>query len=180
MTVGGVYEIVMFHAERNECGSNFKVTLKDFDKPRSVCASTCGDGVVASDELCDDGAGGNDGQYGNCGADCLSRGPHCGDGTPQTDQGEACDDGVNLSAYGTGCAPGCALPARCGDGQTNALFGEQCDDGVNDGSYGTCPPQCQLGPRCGDGELQGDEACDDGNLLSKDGCSATCTIEQIR
>ena len=29
MTVGGVYEIVLFHAERNECGSNFKVTLKD-------------------------------------------------------------------------------------------------------------------------------------------------------
>ncbi len=30
---------------------------------------------------------------------------------------------------------------------------------------------------CGNGQLEGDEQCDDGNLLSGDGCSATCTIE---
>lgn len=180
LNVGGVYEIVLFHAERNECGSNFKVTLKDFNKPKSVCASTCGDGAVASNELCDDGPGGNDGQYGNCGVDCRSRGPYCGDGTPQTAQGEACDDGQNLSGYGTGCAPGCQLPARCGDGEINAVFGERCDDGVNDGSYGGCTAECQLAPRCGDGQRQPNEACDDGNRLSGDGCSSNCTDEQPR
>jgi cysteine-rich repeat protein len=31
---------------------------------------------------------------------------------------------------------------------------------------------------CGDGAQQGDEECDDGNLVSGDGCSATCRIER--
>lgn len=35
-----------------------------------------------------------------------------------------------------------------------------------------------LGPVCGDGIKAGTEACDDGNLLNGDGCSALCTIEQ--
>ena len=178
MNVGGVYEIVLFHAERNECGSNFKVTLKDFNKPKSVCASSCGDGVVASDELCDDGPGGNDGSYGHCGANCLSRGPYCGDGQPAS--GEECDDGQNLSGYGQGCAPGCRTPASCGDGQIDAVFGETCDDGLNDGSYGGCTASCQHAERCGDGTRQNNEQCDDENLLSGDGCSSLCRIEQPR
>ncbi len=177
---GGVYEIAIFHAERNECGSNFKVTLKDFNKPKSVCQSECGDGVVASDELCDDGPGGNDGAYGHCGLDCRSRGPYCGDGAPQSAAGEACDDGMNLSGYGAGCAPGCALPATCGDGNINGVFGEECDDGVNDASYGGCTADCQRADRCGDAIRQSNEVCDDGNLLSGDGCNSHCDIEQPR
>jgi cysteine-rich repeat protein len=30
---------------------------------------------------------------------------------------------------------------------------------------------------CGNGKLEAGEACDDGNLVSGDGCSKTCTIE---
>jgi fibro-slime domain-containing protein len=180
MHAGGVYEISLFHAERNECGSDFKVTLKDFNRPKSTCASTCGDGIVASDELCDDGPGGNDGAYGHCGSDCRSRGPSCGDGVLQSDQGEECDDGQNVSGYGTGCAPGCKLPATCGDGKVDALFGERCDNGINDGAYGGCTAECQLAPRCGDGQLEGEESCDDGNLLSGDGCSSQCAFEGPR
>ena len=175
---GGVYEIVMFQAERNACGSNFKVTLKNFDRPKSVCASLCGDGVVASDELCDDGPSGNDGTYGHCGKDCKSRGPSCGDGELQKDAGEQCDDGVNLSTYGTGCAPGCLRAPSCGDGVVQAAF-EQCDDATNDGSYGKCAPKCRLGPRCGDGKVQADagEECDDGNRTNRDGCNVSCKNE---
>lgn len=33
------------------------------------------------------------------------------------------------------------------------------------------------GPMCGDGVPEGDEECDDGNLISDDGCSPTCTNE---
>ena len=98
---GGIYEVVMFQAERNQCGSNFRVTLKDFNKPKSTCASTCGDGIVASDELCDDGK--NDGSYGGCMPGCKARGPFCGDG--KVDSVEQCDDGnaSNTDTCSTTC-----------------------------------------------------------------------------
>lgn len=178
LEVGGIYEVALFHAERNYCGSNFELTLKDFNKPRSLCESLCGDGIVASDELCDEGAENNDGSYGHCGADCLSRGPHCGDGEVSGDDGEECDDGVNLSTYGTGCAPGCKLPPNCGDGIVQSRF-EDCDDGANDDGYGECAPGCVPGPRCGDGMVQKafGEQCDDGNRANKDGCNVNCKDE---
>jgi len=90
LTPHGVYEVVMFQAERNQCGSNFRVTLKDFNRPKSECKSTCGDGVVASDEVCDDGK--NDGSYGGCLPGCKAHAPHCGDGHVDTPP-EQCDDG---------------------------------------------------------------------------------------
>jgi cysteine-rich repeat protein len=34
-------------------------------------------------------------------------------------------------------------------------------------------------PVCGDGKTEGDEQCDDGNLVLGDGCSATCTIDPL-
>lgn len=179
LTPGGVYEIVMLQAERNACGSNFKVTLKNFNKPKSKCASICGDGIVASDELCDEGPDGNDGSYGHCGPDCKSRGPYCGDGSVQMDEGEDCDDGLNLSTYGNGCAPGCKQPPFCGDGSVQAPF-EQCDDGDNSGDYGKCAPECVPGPRCGDGKVQRDEEeCDDGNRVNRDGCDVSCKNEDV-
>ncbi len=185
LTVGGVYEVTMFHAERNECGSNFKVTLKDFNRPKSQCASECGDGKLASDELCDQGAQNADPPpYGGCSKDCKQRGPSCGDGLTDADAGEACDDGFNITVYGQqagDCAPGCKRPAFCGDGIVQSGFGEKCDDAKNDGSYGKCAPGCVLGPRCGDGVVQeaAGEECDDGNLESYDGCNVNCREEII-
>lgn len=101
LKVGGVYEVVMFQAERNECGSNFKVTLTNFNRPKSACKSTCGDAVVASDEVCDDGK--NTGAYGGCMPGCKARAPFCGDG--KKDNGEECDDGNTLNS--DGCSNGC-------------------------------------------------------------------------
>jgi cysteine-rich repeat protein len=95
----------MFQAERNQCGSNFKVTLKDFNRPKSTCASTCGDGIVASDELCDDGK--NDGSYGGCQPGCKARGPFCGDG--HVDPGEACDQGAQNGSATSGCTATCVF-----------------------------------------------------------------------
>jgi cysteine-rich repeat protein len=37
-----------------------------------------------------------------------------------------------------------------------------------------CRKNCTI-PRCGDGILDGGEVCDDGNVVSGDGCSSTCT-----
>jgi fibro-slime domain-containing protein len=171
----GIYEVVMFQAERNQCGSNFKVTLKDFNKPKSQCVSDCGDGIVASDEVCDDGK--NDGSYGGCEPGCKARGPYCGDGKKQAQ--EQCDDGVNLSQYG-GCAPGCVNGPTCGDGIVQSGF-EQCDDGVNSGAYGKCAKTCVFGPRCGDGILQSMyEQCDDGNRMNGDDCDANCHLNSVK
>lgn len=37
--------------------------------------------------------------------------------------------------------------------------------------------QCVQASQCGDGAKEGAEACDDGNLTSEDGCSASCVVE---
>jgi fibro-slime domain-containing protein len=177
---GHVYEIVLLHAERHTSGSNFNLTLNGFTSRKSSCTTTCGDGIVAGDEECDNGK--NDGSYGTCTASCK-RAPFCGDAIRQA-AFEACDDGVNLTTYSgassPGCAPGCKKSAYCGDKHIDALFGEQCDDGTNSGGYGKCAAGCVLGPRCGDGVVQAKqgEQCDDGNLVNGDGCAKDCTSEQ--
>jgi fibro-slime domain-containing protein len=103
LSVGGIYEIDVFQAERHTTFSSYKLTLNGFERVRSVCESVCGDGIVTSDERCDDGK--NDGSYGSCGPDCRSLGPHCGDGVVQAAEGEQCDDGNREAA--DGCDNGC-------------------------------------------------------------------------
>lgn len=177
LEVGHVYEIVLFHAERHTYESNFRLTLKGFNHSKTECTATCGDGIVAGDEVCDDGAE-NGAGYGFCGVDC-ELGPRCGDGVLDPDSPEQCDNGLNLDAYDTGddaCAPGCVLPPRCGDGFLDTGFGEECDDGDNTGEYGGCNDDCTLAPRCGDGEVDGDEECDDGNRQNDDRCDTECRI----
>ena len=180
LTPGKIYEVVLFHAERHTYLSKYKLTLSGFTMIESTCESICGDGILASNETCDDGV--NNGTYGSCNADCT-RGPRCGDGEVQSPH-EACDDGINLTVYSTtgepGCAPGCVLGAWCGDGEINGLFGEECDDAVNPGGYGKCQPDCTLGPRCGDAIVQPEyEECDDANSVSGDGCGSDCLKEII-
>ncbi|MEO8177696.1 MAG: DUF4215 domain-containing protein [Deltaproteobacteria bacterium] len=179
MVVGRVYEAVLFHAERHECGSNFKLTLAGFDKPRSVCQEQCGDGVVTRSETCDDGPRNGSG-YGACAANCTP-GPHCGDAL--VNGPELCDNGFNVDRYSTSataCRPDCTQPAFCGDKVVDTAFGERCDDGVNDNSYGGCSDVCGLGPRCGDGLVNGGgEECDDGNRINGDGCNLGCRYERL-
>lgn len=146
LSIGGIYEAVVFHAERHTNKSQYRLTLTNFEQAPSTCTDRCGDGVVSSREVCDFGAnnGNNDGSsYGGC-ADSCRREPHCGDSIIQGEFGEVCDDGVNLGGLATACAPGCqSLGARCGDGVTQTDVNEQCDDGntiSNDG----CSAQCQI------------------------------------
>lgn len=143
LVAGRVYELVVFHAERRCCGSNFRLTLSGFAAQTSACEWRCGDGVVTRFELCDDGDGMNTGGYGRCGMDCLSRGPFCGDGTRQEPE-EACDLGFerNDGRY-DGCNPDCTRGPYCGDGVPQGP--EECDAGPDNGAEGSrCSTTCVL------------------------------------
>ncbi len=174
LTDGGMYSIDLFQAERHTCGSDYTLTLSGFTHAVSQCTTTCGDGIVAGNEVCDDGTANNTGAYGGCNPDCT-RGPYCGDGTVQSPP-EDCDDGMNLSTYGgttKQCGPGCKWAPYCGDGVVSN--GEQCDMGTagNTGKYNGCNADCTLGPRCGDGivQAQDGEQCDGGP-----NCTSTCQL----
>jgi fibro-slime domain-containing protein len=180
LTDGNVYQIQIFHAERQTEGSSFRLTLAGFNMTPSDCVTDCGDGMVGPGEECDDGM--NVGAYNGCGAGCLF-GPRCGDNVVQSAEGEVCDEGPNnTGAYG-GCGPDCQPGPRCGDGVVTD--GEQCDDTANMGAYGGCAPGCVIGPHCGDGSIAVSvdpmtnapyEQCDDGNSTSNDGCS-NCKLD---
>jgi fibro-slime domain-containing protein len=179
LTDGNVYQIQIFHAERQTEGSSFRLTLAGFNMTPSDCVTDCGDGMVGPGEECDDGM--NLGTYNGCGAGCIL-GPRCGDAVVQDMDGEVCDDGVNAGTYG-GCGPDCQPGPRCGD--SVVTDGEQCDDGMNAGAYGGCAPGCIIGPHCGDGSIavsvdpatgKAYEECDDGNSTSHDGCS-NCKLD---
>lgn len=190
---GEVYEIVVFQAERQTVGSNYKLTLQDFSLASSKCHSTCGDGIKASNEQCDrgdvcgdgssctnghcaDGSSCNDGSYGGCtkGPDpstgCKLAG-YCGDGVKNGP--EKCDNGINNDLYAdapdSGCSAGCVFAPFCGDGKV-AVGIEQCD-GTDD-----CEADCTLKPRCGDGALDAGEQCDDGaeNGSPASECDVSC------
>jgi fibro-slime domain-containing protein len=133
----------------------------------------CGDGIVqtALGEKCDDGnATPGDGCTGICtveaGYVCPASGGACTRawvcGNGMIDPGEACDDGNTVG--GDGCLGNC----------TTVEAGWTCPKGAN----GTGGP-CTKVPAnvCGNGILGPGEECDDGNTVSDDGCSATCSAE---
>lgn len=130
----------------------------------------------------------------------------CNDGVIEPMLGEDCDfDSMSnpivnatcqsLGLGGTG-KPGCAAnckydltPCQCGDGMVEGS--EQCDgadlgghtcatQGFTAGTV-TCDSTCHLVTtgctKCGNGVLEAGEQCDDGNMMSGDGCSATCQTE---
>ena len=174
---GNIYEIIVFQAERHVVASNYKLTLRGFNAPKSDCPSVCGDGIVTRGEACDLGTANNTGEYGTCNPDCTLP-PRCGDGIVE-DPPEQCDDGVNLATYGGAsklCGPNCLFAPYCGDGVvTND---EKCDEGANNGAgYGHCSASCRPGPFCGDGLVNGSEQCDNGvNDGSYGTCNPDCTV----
>lgn len=127
----------------------------------------CGDGLLASEETCDDGnTTPVDGCDGTCqtesGFVCETPGEPCkstlvcGDELPGPD--EACDDGNTVS--GDGCSADCTT--------------------VEPGF--SCPPSgpCSLAQGdCGNAQLDDGEQCDDGQspMTSGDGCSEGCKYE---
>ena len=176
LTKGDVYEIVLFHAERNPTGSNFRLTLDGFLAPRSTCTTECGDGVRAGTEICDTGSGLDSG-YNVCLRDCTI--DFCGDGVVQGPN-ETCDDAVKVTYRQTagGCGFDCQPAPYCGDGDVQASAGEVCDDGVNDGSYGSCATDCKgFGGYCGDGVTDAEEDCDTATKVTYQADGAGCGFD---
>lgn len=125
----------------------------------------CGDGVVATSEVCDDE---NTADGDGCASDCtLEDGWDCSTTSPTTCTA-TCGDGVVVGAE--------AGALGCDDG--NDVVGDGCDDvcAVERGFACTgAPSVCTAG--CGDGIVAGSEACDDGEMIDGDGCSAACATE---
>jgi fibro-slime domain-containing protein len=144
LTVGKIYEIVIFQAERRVVASSYKLTLGQFNRTHTDCTPRCGDGVINGTETCDNGVANSDTAYGGCTTKCVF-GPSCGDGKIDTASGEECDDGVNLAGYSrkptTSCGPGCRNAPYCGDGKVDGKFGEECDNGPQNGNS-LCDADC--------------------------------------
>ena len=84
-----------------------------------------------------------------------------------------CDDGNPCTTEDT-CSGGACIggsPLVCND--NNPCTNDSCD-----GKSGACAhtviPNCSF---CGNNILEGDEQCDDGNLINGDGCSAVCSVQ---
>jgi fibro-slime domain-containing protein len=71
LSVGGIYEAVVFQAERHTSESNYKLTLTNFLTERTECSGVCGNGVKTQGEQCDDG---NTADGDGCTADCKLEG----------------------------------------------------------------------------------------------------------
>jgi uncharacterized repeat protein (TIGR01451 family) len=157
------------------------------------------DGNVCTDDECD-GAGGcqhpdntaacDDAIFCN-GSDTCSGGScvvHAGD---PCSGGAECNDSCNETAGN--CAVSAGIP--CTD-EGNVCTDDECDGAgtcghppntiaCDDGNICTVNDACSGGScggesvECGDGTLQigCSEQCDDGNTVSGDGCSSTCTLE---
>ncbi len=133
----------------------------------------CGDGEFGFGEACDDGPANSDTPNASCRTNCAAA--RCGDGirdsAPAGRAAETCDDGNTTD--GDGCQHDCQV-ATCGDGIVDRP-GEACDEGAanSDAPDALCRPTCTL-RHCGDGVKDGLEACDDGNNVDGDHCSANC------
>ncbi len=180
----GIYQLKVFHAEREASGSNFKLTLDGFINPSSVtCDSKCGDGILASNEECDIGGNHtNDDVAQKLG--CINckwqTSKTCGNGRIEED--EACDTGYlcENSTYKAACdALGLeSVPDnRCNKTECRYYDSKCGNDHVDDGEE--CDSDDPLCNRktckwyCGDGIVNADkgEECDRGSKNNNDGNS---------
>lgn len=134
--------------------------------PTVNCNAICGDTLVVWWEQCDDG---NLVSGDWCSANCSIESTMCGNW--KIEAWEQCDDGNNIDW--DGCNKVCTIEPWY---ECNII--KQC---VSECSKKACTNVCTTlsvcNPICWDGIIIAPEQCDDGNLVSGDGCSAICSIE---
>lgn len=126
----------------------------------AMLPGVCGNGLVESDEECDDG---NDDIDDAC-IGCIVV-PLCGNGV--VEPGEGCD--VLDAAVCDRCMP--VYEPECGNGVVES--GEECDS-----DHESCV-ECKLyTAACGDAITNGADECDDGNDVEDDGCDNLCRVRK--
>ncbi|MDD2807846.1 MAG: DUF4215 domain-containing protein [Patescibacteria group bacterium] len=144
--------------------------------------TVCGNGILETGETCDGSAGAGNCYNNSCKANCSC--PVCGNGTIEV--GEACEQDSDC-ATNYSCNTSCLCqnsgviictptPLVCSWGAcVNGVQSGVCTNGC----VVTTPTQsCAMPPVCGDGVVNPGEECDDHNIISGDGCSAVCQLEQ--
>ena len=107
---------------------------------------------------CGDSGGSHGGGTGN--AEDSGSSPMCGNLILES--GEACE--------------GATLPVGCDPATCSPEPGYACEVGYDPGTQAVTST-CTALPACGNGVVEGDEECDDGNLVIGDGCTEFCTKE---
>ncbi|HBU27755.1 TPA: hypothetical protein DEB00_01405 [Candidatus Uhrbacteria bacterium] len=166
----GVIESTEVGVRATTCASSCAAYTNDSSGdgvPDSLCIQLyCGNGVVDTGELCDDGA--LNGFYGYCSTSCdydAALTLMCGNGALEGP--ELCDDGALNGQYdvaGAVCAWDCSGSGpRCGDGLINGA--EQCDSVIGSWLGALCSDtrepcttdaECAPGATCGDGNAAND------------------------
>ena len=123
-------------------------------------AAQCGDGVVQGDEECDDGNAASDDECTVC---AVAR--------------SAVTASYRAPKSATTATRTIWTPARTAARSRSAVTDtarwEGCDDGNREGDG--CDANCRS-EACGNGQIDGDEACDDGNEVDTDACTSACQI----
>ena len=152
--VGGVIQEGYVNVTCKDDCSNYQTVLDAMAAGSPLVPFACGNGVLETGEICDDGA--QNGTYGHCDSDCgFTNAFLCGDG--YLAGGEQCDCG-SIENY---TDPQKALPAMSW-AQLNSCLS-------SNGQYGatttkTCTYDCkQPGLSCGDKIVNGPEQCDGGS-----------------
>ncbi|MFZ2681887.1 MAG: IPT/TIG domain-containing protein [Patescibacteria group bacterium] len=116
-------------------------------------STSCGDGVVGSDEVCELG------QLGGTAIACTTAAGMSGT------RSQVCNN--SCSGFVDNTAAVCVV-ASCGNGVVEPEAGEKCDDGSYNGVYGFCGSDCNRASAfyCGDGKIAGGEVCDCGVTLN--------------
>lgn len=102
--------------------------------------------------------------------------PSSGSGTPTS--GEGSTDASTSSSSGGDASTSTSTGGDTSTGTASASSSTTAESSSSSGAEASTSSTSTTGPfkGCGDGLIDGDEACDDGNMIDADGCNDDCTV----